>query len=158
MSSSYRFPTVIVALGLIALAITDATVAIVNWQVTDLLKSTGLNLSSMTSTIGTTGNTGWLIDLGAAGISMAVATLLLFRPDRLALSLVGGWSAIAFLANFFGRKSMTIDGYSIYRCPVYFLALVAVGVLLLIQYSAAQAETAKAAPAVPAAPPAPPAA
>jgi hypothetical protein len=134
---------VAIALLLLILAVVDAVVALVYFQAGDtaMCKTTsmfGIGLNSVCSH-------GWIIDLGAAGISMALATLLLLRPDRLVLAVTAGWSAIAFLANLLNRRTGELDAGVAYRCPVYFLVLVGALVLFFIDYQAEQADRAEAA-------------
>jgi hypothetical protein len=138
---------VVIALGLIGLAVTDAVIAILNFQTSDIMRSS--DLSGVLGLLGLQGtsdasNGGWIIDLGAAAVSMGVATLLLLRPDRLVLASAGVWAAVAFLANLVTRKSGSFDMAVTYRCPVYFLVLVAAVVLLVVEYQVSSARAAKA--------------
>jgi hypothetical protein len=123
----YRWPAVVLALGLIGLASVDAVSAINAYQSSDLTCS----IFGQSMACGS-GNQGWLTDLVAAALSMAVAVLLLLRPDRFVLASTGVWAAVAFAANLIGRKAHTVDPVVSYRCPVYFLVLVGAVVLFVI--------------------------
>jgi hypothetical protein len=79
------------------------------------------------------GNAGWVIDLVAAGISAAFATVLLMRPHVYAFGAATVWALVAFVVNFALRQPDSVDTIATYRMVIYFLVFVAAVVLVVAE-------------------------
>ncbi len=127
MDRSLNRPSYVLALLLGVIAIVDAGSALLAMQMPGSCSGFGL------SGVGCGSNAGWVIDLGAAGVSAALVACLLMRPHLYVFGGTVGWAALAFIANFALRHSGTIDAPATYRMTVYFVVLVIAGVLLVVE-------------------------
>jgi hypothetical protein len=127
MERSLNRPSYVLALLLGVIAIADAGGALLAMQTPGFCSGQNLLGSGCGS------NAGWVIDLGAAGISAALVALLLMRPHFYVFAGTVGWAALAFVANFALRHSGTLDAVATYRMTAYFLVLVVAGVLLVVE-------------------------
>jgi hypothetical protein len=127
MERSLNRPSYVLALLLGVVALVDAGSALLAMQMP------GFCSGSSFSGAGCGSNAGWVIDLGAAGISAALVACLLMRPHLYVFGGTVGWAALAFVANFALRQSGTIDAPATYRMTIYFVVLVIAGVLLVVE-------------------------
>ncbi len=127
MERSLNRPSYVLALLLGVIAIVDTGSALLAMQ------TPGFCSGSSLSGVGCGSNAGWVIDLGAAGISAALVAFLLMRPHLYVFGGTVGWAALAFIANFALRHSGTIDAPATYRMTAYFVVLVIAGVLLVVE-------------------------
>jgi len=127
MERSLNRPSYVLALLLGVVALVDAGSALLAMQ------TPGPCSGNNFSVLGCGSNAGWVIDLGAAGISAALVAFLLMRPHLYVFGGAVGWAASAFIANFALRHSGTIDTPATYRMTVYFVVLVIAGVLLVVE-------------------------
>ncbi len=77
------------------------------------------------------GNAGWVIDLAAAAISAAFATVLLMRPHVYVFGAAAVWALVAFVVNFALRQPDGVDQIATYRMVIYFLVFVGSVVLVV---------------------------
>lgn len=127
MERNLNRPSYVLALLLGVVALVDAGSALLAMQ------TPGFCSGSSLSGVGCGSNAGWVIDLGAAGISAALVAFLLMRPHLYVFGATVGWAALAFVTNFALRDSGTIDTPATYRMTVYFVVLVVAGVLLVVE-------------------------
>ncbi len=127
MERNLNRPSYVLALLLGFLAVVDAGTAVLAMQMPSFCSP--YNLGGL----GCGSNSGWLIDLGAAGISAALVAFLLMRPHLYVFGATAGWAVAAFVANFALRHTSGIDTTATYRMTVYFVVLVIAGVLLVVE-------------------------
>jgi hypothetical protein len=80
--------------------------------------------------LGDAGNGGWVIDLAAAAITVAVVTFLLMKPHLLVFAATEVWVLLSLIVNFALRDSERASVDVSLRLAVYTLAFVAAGILL----------------------------
>jgi hypothetical protein len=145
-------PSYVLALLLAVTAVVDAANALVTMQMPDLCRGLPSQLNVPGLSCGT--NSGWVIDLAAAGISAALLAFLLIRPHFYVFAATVGWAGLAFISNFALRHTTNgPDAVATYRMTVYFLVLVIAGVLLALELRDRQEADRAKRPAAPVAPP-----
>ncbi len=115
MSTQYlNRPGYVIAILLAVIALEDAAYGLINMQ------TPACNSLLLPNQPGCPGNTGWLVDLGAAVVSAGLLAAVLLRPQLPVFAAILGWSVVAFVANRAYKNSATgVDAVATLRMTIY---------------------------------------